>query len=64
MSVPNDEYDRNDMKFYRALNFVPPLGRGISWALELDSWLELDWKYWTSYERLTSEIDSEDERRA
>ena len=43
---------------------MPPLGRGISWTLELDSWLELDWKYWQSYEKLTGGPDSEDERKA
>ena len=59
---PNNGHDRNDMKLYRALNFVPPLGRGISWTLELDSFLELDWKYWRSYEKLTTGHDSEDER--
>ena len=64
MSEPNGHYDRSDMKLYRALNWMPPLGRGISWTLELDSWLELDWKYWQSYEKLTGGPDSEDERKA
>jgi len=34
------------LKLYRAINFAPPLGRGVSWTLELDSWLELDWHAW------------------
>ena len=25
-----------------ALNFAPPLGRGISWSFEADSWINID----------------------
>ena len=52
------------MKLYRALNWIPPLGRGISWTLELDSWLELDWSYWESYEKLRGAIDNQEQGKA
>lgn len=37
-----DHLDLTGLQTISALNFAPPLGRGISWAFEADSWINLD----------------------
>jgi hypothetical protein len=39
-----EESERGDepgIKFLHAMSFAPPLGRGVSWALE-GSWMDMD----------------------
>jgi len=53
---PNDPYGDKweGNKCLEALNCSPPLGRGISWSFEADSWINLD------YEKTPNEKRNED----
>jgi hypothetical protein len=42
--VDMKDWERSDdpgLKFLNAMSFAPPLGRGVSWALE-GSWMDMD----------------------
>ena len=38
----NERYKFEGHRCMAALNFPPPLGRGISWSFETDSWINID----------------------
>ena len=48
---PECDGARNGLKLFQALNFSPPLGRGVSWTLELGSWIDLGFEHWETQEK-------------